>query len=207
MIALRVLVVAVDPLARAGLGAFLAGQDGHSVVGQVSGKGDVLAALDVYRPDVLVWDLGASGLDGVEAITDIAGASVQIVVLVADEAQASEARAAGALGVLSRNADAETVSAVLVAVSRGMLVVDPAMAPAAISGVGRLHASSVDLTPRELEVLRLLAEGLPNKTVAHRLDISEHTVKFHVNSLLSKLGAQSRTDAVVRATRLGLVLL
>jgi DNA-binding NarL/FixJ family response regulator len=58
-----------------------------------------------------------------------------------------------------------------------------------------------------LEVLQLLAEGLPNKAIARRLDISDHTVKFHVNAILSKLGAQSRTDAVVRATRLGLILL
>jgi DNA-binding NarL/FixJ family response regulator len=58
-----------------------------------------------------------------------------------------------------------------------------------------------------MEVLRLLAEGLPNKAIAHRLGISEHTVKFHVNALLGKLGAQSRTEAVVRATRLGLILL
>lgn len=68
-------------------------------------------------------------------------------------------------------------------------------------------AGAPDLTPRELEALRLLAEGLPNKTIASRLGISEHTAKFHVNSILSKLGAQSRTEAVTRATRLGLTLL
>jgi two-component system nitrate/nitrite response regulator NarL len=64
-----------------------------------------------------------------------------------------------------------------------------------------------ELTPRELEVLRLMAEGLPNKTVALRLGISEHTVKFHVNAILGKLGVSSRTEAVVHATRLGLILL
>ena len=64
-----------------------------------------------------------------------------------------------------------------------------------------------NLTPRELEVLQLLAEGLPNKTIARRLEISEHTVKFHVNAIMSKLNAQSRTEAVVRATQLGLILL
>ena len=62
-----------------------------------------------------------------------------------------------------------------------------------------------EFTPRELEVLRLLAEGLPNKTIASRLGISEHTVKFHINSIMGKLGAQSRTEAVTRAARLGLV--
>jgi DNA-binding NarL/FixJ family response regulator len=64
-----------------------------------------------------------------------------------------------------------------------------------------------ELTPRELAALRLLAEGLPNKTIALRLGISEHTVKFHVNAILGKLGVASRTEAVVRATRLGLILL
>jgi DNA-binding NarL/FixJ family response regulator len=68
-------------------------------------------------------------------------------------------------------------------------------------------AAAEALTPREQEVLQLLAEGLPNKTIADSLHISEHTVKFHVNAILSKLGAQSRTEAVVRATRLGLLLL
>jgi DNA-binding NarL/FixJ family response regulator len=68
-------------------------------------------------------------------------------------------------------------------------------------------SSAEALTPREQEVIQLLAEGLPNKTIADRLHISEHTVKFHVNAILSKLGAQSRTEAVVRATRLGLLLL
>jgi DNA-binding NarL/FixJ family response regulator len=68
-------------------------------------------------------------------------------------------------------------------------------------------APSDPLTPREQEVLQLLAEGLPNKVIAQRLTISEHTVKFHINAILGKLGAQSRTDAVVRATRSGLLLL
>ena len=64
-----------------------------------------------------------------------------------------------------------------------------------------------DLTPRELEVVQLLAEGLPNKAIAKRLGVSDHTIKFHVNAILGKLGAQSRTEAVVRATRLGLIVL
>ena len=82
----------------------------------------------------------------------------------------------------------------------------PDRAPSRSEGAGR--AALVEpLTPRELEVLRLMAEGLPNKTIAARLEISEHTVKFHVNTILGKLGVASRTEAVVRATRLGLILL
>ncbi len=95
-------------------------------------------------------------------------------------------------------------------------MVDPAFAAAlmpaehetisASASAGRLPLVE-PLTPRELDVLRLLAEGLPNKTIAGRLNISKHTVKFHVNAILGKLGVASRTEAVVRATRMGLILL
>ena len=103
---------------------------------------------------------------------------------------------------------AELVAAVQ-AVSRGLIVIDPQIAgiaglrwngaPAPIDPVDDL------LTPREMEVLRLVANGLPNKTIAHQLEISEHTVKFHVGSILTKLDAASRTEAVTIATRRGLL--
>ncbi len=70
-----------------------------------------------------------------------------------------------------------------------------------------MPAQPETLTPRELEVLHLVAEGLPNKTIAQQLEISEHTVKFHLNSIMGKMSAQSRTEAVVQATRLGIILL
>jgi DNA-binding NarL/FixJ family response regulator len=162
--------------------------------------------VDVYRPDVLLWDLGSDTASGVELMADVDEAGVPVVALVADDVHAAEARAAGALGLVARDLEAERLLATIGAVSKGMLVFDPEMAPPALQDGGR-PPQAADLTPRELEVLRLLAEGLANKAIAHRLDVSEHTVKFHVNSILGKLGAQSRTDAVVRATRLGLILL
>ena len=82
---------------------------------------------------------------------------------------------------------------------------DPSLAATAMTPWGSDPVA--DLTPRERQALSLLAGGLPNKTIASRMGISEHTVKFHVNSILSKLGAQSRTEAVVFATRRGLILL
>ena len=139
-------------------------------------------------------------------MADVDEAGVRVVALVADDVHAVEARAAGALGLVPRDVEAERLLATIGAVSKGMLVFDPEMAPPALQD-GRRPPQAADLTPRELEVLRLLAEGLANKAIAHRLDVSEHTVKFHVNSILGKLGAQNRTDAVVRATRLGLILL
>ena len=110
--------------------------------------------------------------------------------------------------MLLRDVDADTLIASASVVSRGVVALDPRFTSAALPPRSLPHAlSSVELTPRERQVLRLLAEGLPNKTIAHNLDISDHTVKFHVNSILSKLGAQSRTEAVITATRLGLILL
>ena len=88
------------------------------------------------------------------------------------------------------------------------MVVDRDLAPALYPRPDIEPSPLVEsLTPREVEVLQLLAEGLPNKGIAQRLGISEHTVKFHVNAIMGKLGAQSRTEAVVQATRLGLILL
>ena len=205
---LRVLIVADDPLARAGMATTLADQPGCQVVGQVSSEGDLAAMLEVYQPDVFVWDLGWDTTTPLERIADLQETDAPVVALLPDHTHAAEARAAGARGLVLRNVDADRLMATLIAVSEGMVVLDPDLAPTVLPGPGQSTPPLVEeLTPRELEVLRLLAEGLPNKTIAHRLDISEHTVKFHVNSILTKLGAQSRTESVIHATRLGLILL
>jgi DNA-binding NarL/FixJ family response regulator len=134
--------------------------------------------------------------------------SLPSVALLPDETHAAAAWAAGAQGLLLRDADAERLAAAVTAVAHGLTAFDSALvaALAPVRDQAPLPAPET-LTPRELEVLRLLAEGLSNKAIARRLGISEHTVKFHANAILGKLGAQSRTEAVVRATRLGLILL
>jgi DNA-binding NarL/FixJ family response regulator len=107
---------------------------------------------------------------------------------------------------LLRDAETEAIVAALSAAAQGLRVLVPTLADAL--GAGALPAGSPaieELTVREREVLALLAQGLPNKAIAQRLAISEHTVKFHINGLMGKLGAQSRTEAVVLAMRLGLV--
>jgi two-component system nitrate/nitrite response regulator NarL len=213
---LRVLIVADDPLARAGLAALLAGQTGCTVVGQVTEDTDLLATLDVHRPDVIVWDLGweptlstsTSPTTRLERLSDVEDAMPPIVALLPDETHATEARIAGARGILLRDIDAEHLVAALIAAAQELVVLDPSLVPTLLATGDPSPPQMVEeLTPRELEVLQLLAEGLPNKTIAHQLGISEHTVKFHVNAIMGKLGAQSRTEAVVRATRLGLILL
>lgn len=209
---LRVLVVADHLLARAGLAALLAAQPGLEVVGQTAG-GDTLADdLDVYRPDAVVWDLAGEAGAALAQLGALAGGAPPIVALLPDDAHAAAAAAllgaAGAGGLLHRDCDTAQLAAALAAAADGLLALDPALAAAALAGGGPLPAAPVEaLTPREREVLQLLAEGLPNKAIALRLAISDHTVKFHVNAIMTKLDAQSRTDAVVRAMRLGLVLL
>jgi two-component system nitrate/nitrite response regulator NarL len=208
---LRVLVVASDPLARAGLAALLAGQPGCTLAGQLSGSDDLPSQAAVYRPDVVLWDLGwdpAPDLeDSLLQIDGLAEEGLPVIALLAEEAQAAEVWASGARGLLLRDAGVESLLAALQAVSRGLAVFDPSLALSPLPARDPALALTEDLTPRETEVLQLMADGLTNKAIAQRLGISDHTVKFHVNAILGKLGAQSRTEAVVRATQLGLLLL
>jgi DNA-binding NarL/FixJ family response regulator len=196
----RALIVADDPLARAGLSALLAGQEGCVVVGQVAAA-DLPDLLDIYRPDALLWDLGWD--PDADRLPDFGELGLPVVALLPDRALAADVRAAGARGLLLREAPPARLLAAIRAVAGGLIALDPALANA----LPLTHATppAADLTSRELDVVRLLAEGLSNKAIALRLAISEHTVKFHLNAILSKLGAQSRTEAVVLAIRLGLI--
>jgi DNA-binding NarL/FixJ family response regulator len=116
---------------------------------------------------------------------------------------------AGARGILRRDATADQLSAASVAVASGLCTIDESLLANLVSTTPRSTEvfEPVELTPREHQVLELVAEGLSNKLIGLRLDISEHTAKFHVNSLLEKLEADTRTDAVVRAARRGLLTL
>ena len=209
--ALRVLVVAGDPLARAGLAALLAEQPGCTLAGQVSGNDDLPSQAAVYRPDVVLCDLGWDPdpdlEDSLAQIEGLAEQGLPVVALLPDEAQAPEVWASGAHGLLLRDAGVERLLAALQAVGHGLAVFDPLLALSPSPSRDGSLALAEDLTPREMEVLQLLADGLTNKAIAQRLGISDHTVKFHVNAILGKLGAQSRTEAVVRATQRGLLLL
>lgn len=203
---LRILIIADDPLARAGLATLLTSQPGCLIAGQIAGDANLREAREVYRPEVALWDLGLSPNASLERLGDIRDAGFPFVALLADESIAADVWSTGARGILAREANAETIVSALRAVTEGLAVFDPSFAllPSRTQPSTPL---AEDLTPREREVLQLLAEGQSNKEIARRLGISEHTVKFHVNAILGKLNVQSRTEAVVRATRLGLVLL
>ena len=214
---LRILVIADDALARAGLAALLAEQPGCAVVGRASGLDDLPALVEVYRPNVLLWDMSWQPDSAIERLSVLVESTPPVAVLLPDEGRVAEVWATGARAILRRDADPGQFAAALRALLQGLGVVDGAFAAALARPVGPptlkpwddRHTDPLieELTPRELAVLRLVAEGLPNKTIAVKLGISEHTVKFHVNAILGKLGVASRTEAVVRATRLGLIFL
>ena len=198
----RVFVVSEDPLVRSGLASLLAGQPGIVVGGQMSP--DELPA-GGGQPEVAVWDAG-SGSSGLEHLDETATRSLRVLAVLADEGQAAEALGAGARGVVLRDAGAARLAAAVRAVAEGLVVLDAVAAESVLRPRPATPATIEHLTPREQEVLQLLAQGLSNKLIAARLGISDHTVKFHVNAILGKLGAQSRTEALAQAVRLGLVL-
>ena len=213
---LRVLIIADDPLARAGLAALLAEQLGLVVTGRAAGADDLAAAIAVYRPDIVLWDLGVNPDPSIERLASLRAEAILILTLLPDESHAGRVWAAGGRGLLRRDAEPAHLAAALAAMVEGLAVLDPTFAVALFASPAPPEPSEwraeepplrEELTPRELQVLRLIADGLPNKTIANRLGISEHTVKFHINAILGKLGVESRTEAVVRATRLGLILL
>lgn len=205
---LRVLIVANDPLARAGLATLLEGQPACTLVGQVTGEAATLTELDIYQPEVVLWDLGWDPEATLDHLASLSQAELPVVALLPDEIYVTEAWAAGARGLLPRDIKADKLVAALLAAAQGLATIEPEWSAALLPDRSlQPPPPAEELTPREREVLQLLAEGLANKAIARRLDISEHTVKFHVNAIMSKLGAQSRTEAVVRATRLGLILL
>jgi DNA-binding NarL/FixJ family response regulator len=205
---LRVLVVSADPLARAGLAVLLSNQPGCQVVGQVAVGPTLPADLDVYQPDVVVWDLGWGPVSA-DQLEDWRDLQLPLIALLPDDSQVPAVWSAGAIALLLRDSSGEQLAAAITAAAQGLAVFDPEFVPAFRTATDSEHpqVEAADLTPRELDVLRLLAEGLPNKAIALRLHISDHTVKFHINAILGKLHAQSRTEAVVRATRSGLLSL
>lgn len=203
-----VLVVSADPLARSGLAALVSAQPELALVGQAA-PGQLGRARVGIGHRVVLWDMGSGPVPGADRAEPPAPAGPDappVLALCADEAQAGRALRAGARGILSRGAGGEALTAAIQALVEGFLVLAPALA-AAFLRPPEPPGASEPLTPREREVLALLGEGLANKAIAARLGISEHTAKFHVNAILGKLGVESRAEAIVRAARLGLVVL
>ena len=203
----RVLIWADDPLVRTGLAAMLAEQPGTVAVQAGSGD-DLAAAVHAGDVDVILWDADHGADAMLEQLASVGLALTPVVALLPDRAAAAASLAAGSRGLVLRTADADTLAAAARAAARGLVVLDAVVADDLLArGSSRGDALVEELSPRESEVLSLMAEGLSNKAIAERLAISEHTVKFHVHTVLGKLGTQSRTEAVVRAARLGVLSL
>jgi DNA-binding NarL/FixJ family response regulator len=207
---LRVLVAGRHPVVRAGLRGLLAEAQSVEVVGEANPADDLVALSRELTADVILLEWTDAGLGRQSA----SAAAPEIPILLLgdpeDRGGLDGLLALGARGFLLQDASSPEVAEAALAVAQGLVVVDAALAPSALSprSLTPPDDDSVDpLTEREREVLALMAQGLPNKTIALRLGISEHTVKSHVGSVLAKLGAASRTEAVTIAIRRGLLAL
>jgi DNA-binding NarL/FixJ family response regulator len=183
-------VVARDPLVRSGLAAVLSAYPGL-VLKDARPTGDGVTA------DVVVWDAPEPGARGTSPVLALVNVSQE----------ARQALRAGARGAVSRAAPAQLIAPAALAVAAGHWVLDESFASALLHLGEISNTAPTLLSPREQEVLALLSEGLSNRDVAQRLGISHHTAKFHVNAILDKLGATTRTEAVVLAARSGILSL
>jgi DNA-binding NarL/FixJ family response regulator len=205
-------VVAADDqrVVRDGLAMLLGLLPGVEVVGTAVDGEQALAMAAELRPDVILMDLRMPRVDGVEATRRLRGSGVKVVVLTtyADDRSVLEALRAGAVGYLTKDASAEEIQQALERVTSGQVALDPEVQRLLVGAVadGTCPAGQLadGLTPREAEVLSLIAEGLSNTEIAARLVVSEATVKSHINHLLPKIGARDRAQAVSYAYRTGL---
>lgn len=193
---LRVAIDAEDPLVR-------------GAIARMVEAAALAIAGDVAEADLVLVDGGPDATRGSARLDALAALERPAVVLVADADHAATALSAGAAGVVAREAGPERIAAALLAAHRGLVVLDGALAPRLLPPRARPRSRTEPepLTPRELEVLELMAAGLSNRRIARALGITENTAKFHVNAVLGKLDARSRTEAVVLAARKGLVAL
>ena len=200
----RVLVVDDHSLLRTGVANIINQETDLEVVAEAANGRDAIDAFLIHRPDVVLMDLRMPEMEGVEAIRRIREIDPQarVVVLTTYDADEDIARAlqAGAKAYILKDIAADA----LVACVRDVLAGKTYLAPAAAAKLAE-HVTQVQLTPRELAALRLLANGHSNKEIATALEISERTVKSHLAHLFEKLQVTSRTEAVRVATRRGLV--
>jgi DNA-binding NarL/FixJ family response regulator len=202
---IRVLLVDDHPVVREGLRGILSAEDGIEVVGEAGSAPDAVAAARAYEPDVVLMDLRMPDGDGVQATRDLLARdpACRVVVLTTYENDADILRAveAGATGYLLKDAGRSELAAAIRAAARGKTVLAPAVAARLMSRM----RSPVDLTPREIEVLRLVGTGRTNAEIGRELFVSEATVKTHLLRTFGKLGVSDRTAAVTAALQRGIL--
>lgn len=202
MAELRVLVVAEDVWVRSGLSALLTPFETLRVVGQ-STPALLSDEVDLYQADMVLWDVGWTLPVPLPELP-----SVPVLALISTSDHAPDLfnalSALPAYGILFRETAPTALVSALHSLEVGLIVFSPRLSDRLFSAPSPLIEP---LTTREREVVSAVAQGLTNKAIAQRLGITEHTVKFHLNAVMTKLNAQSRTDAVVKATRAGFVTL
>ncbi len=206
--AIRVLIVDDHSVVREGLRMFLVRDPDLEVVGEALDGAEALQQARQLRPDVVVMDLLMPVMDGITATRAIRRELPETEVLaltsVLESASVVDAIRAGAIGYLLKDTQAAELRKAIKAAAAGQVQLSP-QASAHLLGAIRTPELPEPLTPREMDVLRLLAQGQSNKEIARALDLVEETVKSHVRHILAKLGVQSRTQAVLAAIRLGIV--
>jgi DNA-binding NarL/FixJ family response regulator len=206
---IRVMVVDDHPIVRQGLVSVLEDEQDLEVVGAADSAVEALRVVHRLRPDVMLLDLEMPELDGVDAIPQLLAASPGLGVLVftaydTDERVLGAVRA-GARGYLLKGASAEEIARGIRTVHAGGSYLEPRVASKLLAEVSSPRRAAGGLSEREREVLRLVADGLPTKQIAGKLSISERTVKFHINSIFHKLGADNRAQAVALAAQRGML--
>ena len=208
---MRVLLADDQRVVREGLGTLLGLLEGIELVGTAADGEEALELVARHDPDVVLMDLRMPRCDGTEAIRRMRerGDRTRAIALTtyADDASVLGALRAGARGYLTKDAGAEDIRAAIAAVARGEAALDPAVQHHVVAAaVGGADAAALPdaLTPREAEVLALIADGLSNAEIAERLVVSGATVKSHVNHIFAKAGVRDRAQAVAYAYRHGL---
>ena len=206
---IRILVADDHPMLREGLVAVLGTQPDFEVVGEASDGSETVRLAETLRPDVILLDLEMPRVDGVAALEGLrdAGSKSRAIVFTAydTDQRILGALRAGARGYLLKGASRTEIFDAVRTVHAGGSLLEPGVTTRLLDHVREDVEQREPLTPRELEVLLLISEGLHNSEIAGRLFVTERTVKFHVSSILAKLGADNRTEAVALATRRGLI--
>ncbi len=207
---LRVVLVDDHDLLRRGIKTMLESEAEIQVVGEAADGTDVLDIVEETVPDVVLMDVIMPNKDGIEATREIKDRfpNVGVVVLSGHDEQqfVFDAVKAGASGYVLKSADLEEVVETVKSVARGQATIDPTMAMQVLSEFQSYQSADVSdvyqpLTPREKEILKLMSDGLPNKTIANRLSISERTVTTHIANIYSKLHVNNRVSAIQEAIR------